>query len=81
MLSCAALASHFCTLQEVLTPDEPAEVICEMIAFTNLSVLQAAHCTHFRRHEIDRGSTDAPSNDSSTSTDKFDGTIMEAHTC
>ena len=64
----------------VLTPDEPVEVICEMMAFTNPSVLQAAYYTHFCRHKIDRGSTDAPADDSSTDSDDIDNSadaIME----
>ena len=34
-----------------------------MMAFTNLSVLQAAYCMHFRRHEIDLDITAGPSDD------------------
>ena len=63
-------------LQEVLTPNVPTEVICEIMALTNLSVPQAAYCMHFCRHEIDRGSTNVPSDNSLTDSDKFDDTIM-----
>ena len=71
----------FCeALHEVFTPDKPNDVICEMMAFANLSVLQAAYCTHFRRHEIDLDITTGPSDDNDgdgPDSGEFDEAIIE----